>query len=188
VRITHGSAVRPKRGERECGDAIVVRADGERTLLAVVDALGHGPVAAEIAALACAHLRTISLDGEILAMIQGLHFALKGSRGAAAMLCRIEGTRISACGVGNVEVRAQGTSLSSVLSPGILGVAVRKFQTFAGEVGPGTRLVLFSDGISQHFALADVRTVGAKEASESILSRHGRDHDDAAVLVADVED
>lgn len=187
MNFAFGSTVRPRRGERVSGDATVTRVEGDRVLFAVIDALGHGPPAAETADIAVAHLQSISLEGSVLSIVHGLHEALRKSRGAAAMICRLEGDRLAGCGVGNVEIRATGASLSSVLSPGVLGGHVRKFQTFAAEVVAGTRLVLFTDGISQHFTLGDFRAFDPSLASQSIVTAHGRDHDDAAVLVADLE-
>ena len=39
----------PKPGEKANGDAVLVRRDGDALMLAVVDGLGHGPIAAEAA-------------------------------------------------------------------------------------------------------------------------------------------
>ncbi|WP_194858340.1 MULTISPECIES: hypothetical protein [unclassified Myxococcus] len=46
--VAHRS--RPKVGALENGDGVVVRQECARTLVAVVDALGHGPVAAQLPA------------------------------------------------------------------------------------------------------------------------------------------
>ena len=40
---------RPREGESVNGDAVIVRRHGDAVLVAVVDALGHGPKAAEVA-------------------------------------------------------------------------------------------------------------------------------------------
>lgn len=68
--IAHRSL--PKEGERANGDAAVLRQDGERTLLAVIDGLGHGELAALATARAVAFLREWSLAGELLAAMQGI--------------------------------------------------------------------------------------------------------------------
>jgi phosphoserine phosphatase RsbX len=187
VRVAAGWTIRPRSGENVSGDAVVARLDGDRAILAVVDALGHGPSAAETAALAVAHLEAVAFDADIRSIVEGLHLALRGSRGAAAMVCRFDADRIAGCGVGNVELRSAGASVSSVLSPGVLGLQVRKFQTFEGVAARGARFVLFSDGLSSHLAAGDFRTLGSAGASEALLGKYGRDYDDAAVLVADVE-
>jgi phosphoserine phosphatase RsbX len=74
-----------------------------------------------------------------------------------------------------------------MLSPGVLGSSVRQFRVFAGELHVGSRLALFSDGISSRFSLDDVRKLPPAEACASIVHRHAHAHDDATILVADVE-
>jgi len=49
----------PKSGESTNGDAVVVRTVASATLVAVIDALGHGPSAAEAAAVAVGYLEEI---------------------------------------------------------------------------------------------------------------------------------
>jgi negative regulator of sigma-B (phosphoserine phosphatase) len=95
---------------------------------------------------------------------------------------------LTGCGVGNVEMRINRGSLPVVLSPGILGVAVRKFRFFHGALSPGDRLVLFSDGITPDLHVEDLGKHSPAEASQWILTRHRRAHDDATVMVVDIED
>lgn len=179
--------VRPRVGEVACGDGAIVRDDGPRTLLAIVDALGHGPLAAEVTSQALTCLAQVPLDGGAASVQSELNAALKGTRGAAAMVCLIEGERLSGCGVGNVELRTDPNSVPVVLSPGILGSSVRVFRSFEGVVPRGSRVVLFSDGISAtRLRLDELRALDAEKACRSILQRFAYPHDDASVLVADV--
>jgi negative regulator of sigma-B (phosphoserine phosphatase) len=181
------SVVRPRTGETACGDGVLVREGEGRTMLAVVDALGHGPLAGEVTATALACLSRVALSGGPAAMQHELHAALRGTRGAAAMICVLEGGRITGCGVGNVELRTSPTSVPVILSPGILGSGVRAFRAFEGAAPPGTRIALFSDGISaSRLSLEAVRNLDAESACRAILERCGYAHDDAAILIADV--
>jgi negative regulator of sigma-B (phosphoserine phosphatase) len=183
---------RAKTGETVNGDAVVVRVgEGAHNLLAVVDALGHGPIAAQAAAKASRYLETISMEAELRTILNGLHGELKDTRGAAAMVCAITTkngtTRIEGCGVGNVELRASTSSIPVVLSPGILGGSVRQFRFFQGTLHHHHRLVIFSDGISARFSLDSFRHLTPREMCQRVMSEHGRNHDDATVLVADCE-
>ncbi|HET7543132.1 MAG TPA: phosphoserine phosphatase, partial [Polyangiaceae bacterium] len=92
----------PKLGERVNGDAVLVRRDAtrERTLLAVVDGLGHGPGAAEASARAVKELETSSLSASVLELMTSVHQALRGTRGAVGTICLISGDRLEACAVG----------------------------------------------------------------------------------------
>jgi negative regulator of sigma-B (phosphoserine phosphatase) len=186
-------ATRPKVGEKVNGDAVVARFAGRRGLLAVVDALGHGPVAAKVAARAAQYLESVPLDHELRAILSGLHAELRDTRGAAAMVCSLDlgdardGGRIDGCGVGNVELRITGSNVPIVLSPGVLGGSVRQFRFFQGTLHQRSRLIMFSDGISARFMIDSLRALSPHEASTRLLSDHGRDHDDATALVADYE-
>jgi negative regulator of sigma-B (phosphoserine phosphatase) len=187
VKIDFAQASRPRRGETANGDAVVVRIEPAAALLAVVDALGHGVEAAKVAQTACRSLEAASLGDGAGKLLQDVHGALKGSRGAAAMVCVVGNGRLQGCGVGNVEMRTMVSSLPIVLSQGVLGGKVRAFRVFDGPLAPRDRYVLFSDGISARFHVADLRGKAAAEAADWILREYGRDHDDSTVLVVDVE-
>jgi len=94
---------------------------------------------------------------------------------------------LEGCGVGNVDLRVMGANIPIVLSPGVLGGQVRNMRVFKGEVGQGSRLVLFSDGISSRAAFDGLRRVAPAAACEQVLASHSYTHDDATVLIADLE-
>lgn len=180
--------IRPRAGELRSGDAVVVRARGGRNLLAVIDALGHGDQAAAAADVARETLETIPLETPVVGMQEELHRALAGTRGAAAMLLLVADGVLEGCGVGNVEVRSHPGGVPAILSPGILGSFVRRFRPFRTTVEAGTRLFVMSDGISlSRFSADAFASMDVVEACGGILEGHGRDHDDAAILVADVK-
>jgi negative regulator of sigma-B (phosphoserine phosphatase) len=188
VRITTEHITRPCDGHDRSGDVVVVRVTEAAALIAVIDALGHGPKAADIAELAARQLLATPLDEEMMRTMARLHEALHGTRGAAAMVAVLRGGAIEGCGVGNVELRSLGGSVPVVQSPGILGVRVRRYNVFSARLEPGTRLVLFSDGISAHVQVAQTEQMEPREACESIFRGYRRAHDDASVLVVDVEE
>src|SRR5262245_14349915 len=96
--------IAPRTGEDVSGDAALFREDQGRILLAVVDALGHGPRAAEIARAAIEELSSIPISSALDAA-RAVHEKLRGTRGAAAMICCLAGGRFDGCGVGNVDLR-----------------------------------------------------------------------------------
>src|SRR6185436_9286217 len=89
------------------------------------------------------------------------------------------------CGVGNVEMRVIGDELPIVLTPGILGRGVSRPRFFSGSLKPGSRLLVFSDGISGRFAADDFKSFDRRKVCEQMMLKHRRGHDDASVLVAD---
>lgn len=178
----------PREGEVECGDIAIVRATAEATLIAVIDALGHGPHAAATAQLAATHLAEAPLDRGIVSLVDGLHAALRGSRGTAAMiLLLMPDGRLEGCGVGNVELRSIGSHVPAVLSPGVLGASITRLRAFQAHVTSGDRLVIFSDGLSSRMELDRVRGLTPGQACDELMTRYRRSHDDSTVLVTDIE-
>src|SRR5262245_46849267 len=83
----------PKVGETENGDLVVVRSDEGCTMFAVVDALGHGRHAAQVASAAAKYLEVAPLSRGALHVMEGLHERLYATRGAAAMICIVSGSK-----------------------------------------------------------------------------------------------
>jgi len=179
---------RPRRGESECGDRIVVRAEDSFSLLCVIDALGHGPEAAQVAEVAAQAAARTEIHQGPLRVIHAIHEALRGSRGAAAMVCVVEEDGVvRGCGVGNVELRSYPRQVPSVLSSGILGAQVRSFKPFEGRLGARARLMMFSDGIATtRLSVERFDGMSPQQTCDRILEACSHDHDDAAILVADV--
>jgi negative regulator of sigma-B (phosphoserine phosphatase) len=186
-RVAQEHVIVPKAGESVSGDAAVFRIIGGVALFAVIDALGHGPHAAEVAASGIAYLREASLDQDAVALMSGLHRSLAQSRGAAAMVCRWQNGRVQGCGVGNVELASIRTRIPVVLTPGIIGGTVRVFRPFEGPAAPGSRFVLYSDGISSRFSNEEIGLLPRLEACRRVMEKHRKSHDDATVMVVDVE-
>ena len=176
----------PKDGEHESGDAVYVRPSEDGGTFVVIDALGHGERAAEAAQAALGALEEMP-DGErVAAIIDRMHGRLRGTRGAAAMVCVLHDGRLEGCAVGNVELVTVGTRVPWVPSPGILGASVRRVRIFQADLQAGDRLILFSDGISR-VDPSYCRGVSAVHACRILMARHRRSHDDATVLIADIE-
>jgi negative regulator of sigma-B (phosphoserine phosphatase) len=177
---------RPKEGELENGDAVVVRREAAGVVVAVIDALGHGVHAASAARAGSETIESMPFPDSALAVIDALHERLRGTRGAAALVCIVRESRLQGCSVGNVEMRCLGSKLPIVLSPGVIGAQMRKPRAFVGDLADGDRLVMFSDGLSSRFALLDFRNLAPAEACRSIFAANRRPHDDATVVVMDV--
>jgi phosphoserine phosphatase RsbX len=177
----------PRQGEQENGDAVVVRRGDDAVLLAVVDALGPGAIAAEVAAAAVAFLAAVPMNRGVTTILEGLHGRLRGTRGAAALVLLLSGARLSGCAVGNVEMRSPKRRVPVILSPGVLGSSLGRLHVFEAPLSAGDRLVVFSDGIAGRFDEELARGLPGLETCRRIMDRHRRPHDDATVLVTDIE-
>jgi phosphoserine phosphatase RsbX len=183
--VTVSHVTKPKIGERVNGDAVLVRDENDALLLAVVDGLGHGPIAAEAAQVALAALATQNLKLPMMDIIKTLHDGLRGTRGVAATLCLVRGQELEACAVGNVQLTCTNANIPLVLSAGVLGMRVAKFHVCRGSLRAGARIGLFSDGISSRISLEDVRKLAPEAACQHIFERFRKNEDDATILIAD---
>lgn len=187
MRLAVSHLVLPKEGEQRSGDAVFVRPSDDGGLFAVIDALGHGDKAAATADVALEVLAEMPADATVLAIIERLHVRLRGTRGAAAMICAVQAGKLTGCGVGNVDLASAGTRVPAIQSPGILGASLNRIRIFDACLAPGDRLALFSDGIAPRFDLSTFRGKSAEEVCRALMERNRRPHDDATVLIADLE-
>jgi phosphoserine phosphatase RsbX len=184
--VAHSSL--PMVGEVANGDRALYRVDDQqRAIIAIVDGLGHGREAAVASHAAVECLQSASLQSPLIEIMEQVHQALSGTRGAAATVCIVRARDIEVCAVGNVEVRSADLRLPLVFSAGILGNRVNKFHICRATIAHRARFVMFSDGISSRTPVEDVRRLDPQAACEAIMKKYRRTEDDATVLVADAE-
>lgn len=189
LKLSTASRVRPMEGLSACGDVIIdLRTEGWH-LLAVVDALGHGPDAAKSASAALEAAQG-SVGQPLERVFEAVHRALPKLRGVVMSAVLVEGAAAQFAGVGNVEVFAPEGVSRPVSMAGTLGGAAYRYRSFTVPLAPGHRWALVSDGIRARegsVLFQKFRTWSAQEAADALVSQAGRAHDDVAVLIIDVE-
>ncbi len=183
---------RPCAGELQSGDHAVCRRDGDSLLFAVIDGIGHGPLAFEAAdrAAATALERHGLSPAGVLAACDA---ALDGTRGVVMAVVHLDdelGT-LEHAAVGNVTTRLEGygrtrslAGTSSALGP---RSAWRRPAVTTAELERGEAILLFTDGISSRATLAgdpDILREHPVVIAQHVLAGFGRTTDDALVLVA----
>lgn len=151
-----GAICVPKPGEDVCGDSWLCQETPDGLLMAIVDGLGHGPVAAEAASTALAVLRR-ALDkpftvASMIAFLDNAHNALRATRGAAMSLALIDSHRheLQFLGVGNVmgAVHSDGQGKGLVPRNGTLGLSMRPAPPFSYGWPSDGLLLMYSDGLT----------------------------------------
>ena len=179
----------PVAGETMCGDAWHIDRTRDRTLVVVVDGLGHGPDAAVAASTA---IRIIRERSDVMpgALILAAHNALRSTRGAAISIAHIDhrARMLTFAGVGNVAASIRVASQTRTMASlgGIAGHQIsrmREFQYPWPELG---YLVMHSDGVSGRWRTDAYPGVlsGDPALLAGVLFRDfGRGRDDATVVV-----
>jgi len=178
--------VRPCAGQIVSGDTFVVVPCRDHVIVAVVDALGHGPEAHDVANRASDSLQGCFVNDPV-AIIERLHRDLQGTRGSAATVCVLSPGRIDGCGVGNCEVRSTVRELSPLLTHGVLGSRMGKPRRFGGALVAGDRVVLYSDGVRGREWPDEIWNEAPENACRSLIERCGRSGDDATALIVEVK-
>lgn len=177
---------KPCAGQTENGDVVLAREGEGCALFGVVDALGHGPRAAEVARVAARAFDEVDLEAEVTHTLEAMHRALQGTRGAAVTLVRVAWPRLSAVGVGNVALRVVGADLPFFATPGVVGGRMHRVRLSEARLSGRARLLLASDGVSTRLDLRPLDGVSVEVACERLFAAHAKGHDDATLFIADI--
>jgi anti-sigma regulatory factor (Ser/Thr protein kinase) len=180
-------------GEPMSGDHAVFVREGEGVLvLAVIDGIGHGPLAEDAAAAAAAAFLAHRGSSPLL-ILEACDAALLGTRGAVMAVARIdeETGAVEHGGAGNVTSRIERfrrthTLATSMTTLGTRGLK-RKPMVETAAMAPDAALIMFTDGLTSRASLegkAELLREHPIVIAERLMADHGRHNDDALVLVA----
>lgn len=187
--VVSGVICMPMRGETVCGDAWLSESSGRRTLCAIADGLGHGPLAAQASSAAMASLFE-HRDAPLVEQIELAHGVLRTTRGAAVGVAEILHDRgvIKFAGIGNImaAVVQDGIARHMVSQNGILGHQMRHVKEFEYSWSASATLIMCSDGIGTRWDLNPYPGLMMRDASliaATLYRDYERGTDDATVLV-----
>ncbi|WP_224242274.1 SpoIIE family protein phosphatase [Hyalangium gracile] len=178
-------------GEPVSGDHALWQWGDNELVVGVVDGLGHGVDAHEAADRTIELLRAQPLLSPEL-LLQRCDAGLKGTRGAALAVARLQrgsGALVHAC-VGNIATLLcrPGQVEALACTPGVLGIAQPRLRIRRSEASlrPGELLVMHSDGLNTRTTVEDAVLLRRHplEVAYELMTRFGKNHDDALVLVA----
>jgi hypothetical protein len=189
-RLEVGAVSVPKAGEEVCGDAFSVAAQLSCPALMVVDGLGHGVGAADAARLAVRAFEA-EPDQPPAAQVAAIHDALRGSRGAAVSVARIDRARgvVAYAGIGNVAaaIVSDGATRHLVSGNGTAGHHVARVNEFTYPWSDDALLVMHSDGLAGRWQIERYPGLRGRDPAlvAGILYRDwSRGRDDVTVVVA----
>ena len=187
-RLEIGVVCLPLVPNEPCGDGWDVIQSQDRTVILVVDGLGHGPEASKVSLLATRIFRK-NPAGSPAEILETLHAALKSTRGGVVAVVAIDegSNKITFAGAGNISGRIiNGPASHRMISlTGAAGVEIRKFREFSYPWEPGALLILHSDGLGVHWDMENYPGLAQKHPAliAGVLYRdHTRGSDDVTVL------
>ena len=186
--IEVGAMSRSKPGETLNGDAYAIsHLSPTLSIASVIDGLGHGKEANLASQLAREQI-LLKPELPVDALMQHIHNALRGTRGATIGLAKIdtEKQKISFSGIGNIESFLTGPSGKKNLISfgGIMGHNMRTPRIYEFDYKPGDNLCMYSDGITTRWKTDDVDWhLPTQKIAENILNLYARPNDDATVLI-----
>jgi len=188
-----GVVTRPLRTEAASGDGWVVRFEEDGMIAMVADGLGHGMMAHDAANAAIDAFQR-SEERAPDELIRTIHHALRGSRGAAVAVARVDvkKNQVGFAGLGNIAgiLLHPGQTQTMVSHYGTAGHEARQIREFVYPWSKESILVMHTDGLSTNWNHDAVRSV--RESLPSLMGAvlyrdFGRDRDDACVLVGKMQ-
>ena len=179
---------RPFPGLNENGDCFTVKNSKRCTLIALADGLGHGREAEQASSAAIEHIED-NLEKPLDSLLRELHEKLKGTRGTAITLLRIDRTNgtLEFVGVGNVEVRIHPRPrITPFPKPGVIGAGpLPNKGVLTLEWPEHGSLVMYSDGLSSRLGFErrpDLLALHPSVLCHCLVHEYGRPNDDATAV------
>lgn len=177
---------RPCFGEVVCGDGTLVKYLDNGLLVGILDVLGHGPEAHELARHCEEWLNENGCE-DLEYLVKTLHEVIRGSRGTAITLAFLGHDGEACCiTIGNTVMRKlDDHCLTFSAQAGTLGIALRSLRLERFSFKSDDVFILATDGIQEHIAaeliLAERRN-NLNQMVANMLSRYGKLYDDATCL------
>jgi serine/threonine protein phosphatase PrpC len=187
-----GVAAAPLPGQTESGDRFLVEPFSDGALVAVVDALGHGHRASQIAAQAIDALVRHPQDS-VTTLVQRCHDMLRERVGATMSLASFDWRlhRMTWLGIGNVAgvlvphaFVAEARVRRLLVRGGVVGGDLPDLRPTTIALNPSDTLIVATDGIDEQFADQLPDDLPPQPLAEHIFAHYAKSTDDALVLVA----
>lgn len=188
IPVSIGTATRPMSSDAPNGDSFVSKSWNDKTLVGLIDGLGHGGPAHEASTAARDYVES-HVDESLGPIFRGASEACRGTRGVVMALAKFDwnAATVSFANVGNINVRVAGPEWTGfIVRRGVIGGNDPEASVVTEDWDPSYTLTMFSDGISTMWEWPDIRDTEQETAStmaNRLLERYGKSDDDATALV-----
>jgi negative regulator of sigma-B (phosphoserine phosphatase) len=187
TKLDYFLAKRPLINENACGDTGIIEEFDDKVFIGIIDVLGHGEEAHELAMI-CMDFMEKNYRQDLIETMEGLHEHIKGSRGAVAGFCLLDlkTGELEYVGLGNITARKFGSNkINIVPRSGIVGYTMSTLRKEKMKLHDGDVLILHTDGVRENFDLEDYPKLlgdNAEIIATHIINQFGRQEDDAACI------
>lgn len=195
LREKHGNSIesfvlsQPKNGNVENGDKYLIKQRKHCFDFCIIDALGHGINAQQVAQKAMDVIQNYEIL-EIHEIVNECNKALKNTRGAALCIGKINLMKniVEFTSIGNIESRIYGKNqIQFDVYNGTIGNVIDYYKIDNYPFKRGDCLIAYTDGISNSFVITKkMLSKSAHEIGSFIINSYSKNYDDATVLVAKV--
>ncbi len=176
---------RPCYGEAVSGDLCYYKQSESYRFLALIDVLGHGQEAYQLACR-CQNWLLQHDDTDLVKAITDLHLEIRGSRGIAMSLACLRGNQLEIAGVGNTIMYLVNDQVQLFSAqPGVIGSNLPRLRPITLYLQEGDLLIFTSDGISEHIDSQQFlarKHFPLKRLVMSLLHDFGKIYDDASCM------
>lgn len=189
--IDYYLAIKPLINIFECGDAGVIKEFERKIFFALIDVLGHGSEARQLAVTVQEFLEK-NYNREPVEIIKVLDEHIKGSRGLVIGigLLDLETNLLKYAGMGNISLKICDSSSRNfkhiISKDGIVGYTISTPRQETVKFSEKEVIVVYTDGIKEHFGLEGCSKLldkDAKTIATQIIQKFSRKTDDAACIV-----
>jgi anti-sigma regulatory factor (Ser/Thr protein kinase) len=187
--FTLGLTSRPLSGEDVSGDAWAARLGENAAVIMIADGLGHGLLAADASGAAVDAFNG-SNEQSPANLVQAIHGALRGTRGAAVAVASVDFSepRVRFAGLGNIAgtVITSSKSHAMVSHNGTAGHEARHIREFLYPWTEQSIIVMHSDGLSTNWnpeAFPGLHRHHPSVIAALLYRDAARERDDACVIV-----
>lgn len=176
-----------RQGESCGGDGYLVVQRPDSFWVVVVDALGHGKAAAEVAYTLLAMInRLIETYKAPEAVVEACHRGLQGSRGAAMAIARADNCCWEWIGVGNVRGKLLGSASASFSNmDGVVGYGSLHLRRSVLPRQPNSRLCIYTDGVKWPGPDSMFKDTSFMHTLVEVFARGVEGRDDACLLIVE---
>lgn len=180
--------IKPLLSEKRCGDTGVILVSEHQIFIALLDVLGHGEEAYEVAIKAKYFLEN-NYKEDLVELTNELHNTILNTRGLVGSLVNLDinSGQINYVGIGNIVSRVIGPQYYKFVNrEGIIGYKIPTPRVERHTLKKGDVFIMHSDGINENSGLNyndEIFQKRAMSVAREIVGKYSKKIDDSVCFI-----